>query len=1600
MNLVVVVQGAKAAQTQLAGIATATRAVRGASVGAAVAGRGMGDGMRGLTRGMEKYGKNMQWVGRQIEYNFTLPIVIATGFATKWALANEAAMVRLRKVYGSSSMPTKQYTEETEALGRAFRFLSDNFGTALDEVIDSGADFAQAGAGNIAVANGVRAALELQILGEIELADATEAVIAIQAQYGVSSLELTQIIADLNSVENNTTASLDGLIVAMQRSAGVAREAGVPHQELAGMIAAMVPASGNANEAGNSLKTLITRIMVPTRRAKDALEGLGIATESLAWKNKTATGKFLELADALEEVSGGQRTMALESIAGKRQVSRLAVLMRDLRNENGRYATALEVTADAEESVAEMHRELDIFLRSGPQGFKILTTQIKNYSAEIAAQLIPTMLAVLGQIRDWVRAFAELDPQVRSTILSLILLVAVVGPFVRIMGSLILLITQLVKFPVFLAKGLVSLAMGFGWLLIRLSKIPGMLWWVAKEIALVLAWIFTKAIVPAISRIATYITATMVPAFARAAAAAWAWAASTAAAALAGGRAFIASAAVGVVTGLKAMILWLGRASKAAFVWAGQMVAAQIIAAGPIGWIIAGVVALVAALGTVLWIFRDQVIDAFRTTIDWVVGAWQTLTSSVANVMRGVVMIVRAAARQVIDLFAQMLNPFGRRQKVSAPQVSSPPEARAAGGPVRKGNQYIIGENGPELFTSSSSGNIASNDALQAFQRATASARDRMQSTEMAQIRSDITSVAPGSGAGFDAAVDRLRDLERALVSIKSAYESQERVVGTWRDKLDAANVVLDAANDKLDLLRERASAAGDALSSSQTELDRLAGVPISGMREMGDAIWGNEQAQKRLRLEMLKLEEVNGPIDDIQNKLAGLQGDIEMLSGKRENLRLAGAGSDVLGAFDQQIDQLKQAQSELMGGGGSGPAQQMEALEKQMADLRREAEMMNLEKELKFDPLTRQIERMVDGYEEMPFDDIVASIQDQQKEVERLTKEYEAAEGAVTDQEKVIKQLTKARDEIEDSYNRELDLLDDLDDAYNDVKNEIQELESAIKGFGSDASKELAEAAAAADAAAAAAEAATDAFGDFEIPGGMEGLEWEAGDIDDLLAEWEDEFGDMFGDFDLFESLREQWERFKEWWSGKLDSFTEWWSGKWDSFTEPFKRFWETIKTNWADALETIRINTASAWEAIKNAWNISFGALIEDSKEDWEEIKGDFRRVWGDIEGIFSRAVASIGRIWDRIKRKIRTPIAAVVSVAINPLIRGINSIARKVNLPEFSTITVPSFHKGGVVGKGGDPRNLGQHPIQSDEQLALLRNGERVLTKAERQYYEGDPEAMLPEVGHGVFDVFRNITSSVADSIRSLISSTVRPIINGAMNSIGSIAGGGTDFGETIKGVARYIGGGVVDWIAGIDREMPKVPELGTGIGYQAMWKAVSNQFPWARLTSGYRAGATTATGNPSYHASGRAVDVAGSGFMDQGQMLQMNKWIYDNYKAQTKELIYSGPNSKQINNGRDHYYSGITRSNHWDHVHWAMDNGGFLNQGWNQPIFNGTGKPEIVSPERLMRRIVREEVQRSGGGDRNITFTGDLSFPNVKDGNDAEDFVRNLETMVGS
>jgi TP901 family phage tail tape measure protein len=124
----------------------------------------------------------------------------------------------------------------------------------------------------------------------------------------------------------------------------------------------------------------------------------------------------------------------------------------------------------------------------------------------------------------------------------------------------------------------------------------------------------------------------------------------------------------------------------------------------------------------------------------------------------------------------------------------------------------------------------------------------------------------------------------------------------------------------------------------------------------------------------------------------------------------------------------------------------------------------------------------------------------------------------------------------------------------------------------------------------------------------------------------------------------------------------------------------------------------------------------------------------------------------------------------------------------------------------------------------------------------------------------------------------------------------------------GVARSSVEGLIGGAAG----------AGTGMGYQRQMAILRAQFPGITMNSGFRPGAITATGHRSYHSMGRAVDIP--------PRMEYFNWIRQNYGKSTKELIFSPAGNAQLWHGQPHYYTGVTRSMHFNHVHWAMNRGG--------------------------------------------------------------------------
>lgn len=399
-----------------------------------------------------RFGSQMQWTGRQVEYNFTLPIVAAGAAALKFALDNEAAMVRVIKVYGDGTQSAQDMRNETDALGRAFEALSNQYGVNRAQVIGIAGDWAAAGASGLALAKVTELTLKTMILGEIQAKEATTALIAIQGQYQLSTKELTSAIEMLNMVENQTGISLAGLVDGFARAAGSARSASVDTRHLAAMLSALVPAAGTAAQAGNALKTIFSRLLAPTKEAKEVLGLMGINTADLAWASASATDRLMIMAKAFEHLGGAQKgqlsaqqAVVSSVVASRWQINKFEVLMQDMVNETGRYQTALKATSDDQKVFDQSVRELNAVLDSSPRKLQQIKTLMENALADAIQPMIPAILSLASSLASALEKFSHLDPGVQKLVFTFLLLLAVAGPVLRYLGATATLVGGLAR---------------------------------------------------------------------------------------------------------------------------------------------------------------------------------------------------------------------------------------------------------------------------------------------------------------------------------------------------------------------------------------------------------------------------------------------------------------------------------------------------------------------------------------------------------------------------------------------------------------------------------------------------------------------------------------------------------------------------------------------------------------------------------------------------------------------------------------------------------------------------------------------------------------------------------------------------------------------------------------------------------------------------------------------------------------------------------------------------------------------------------------------------------------------------------------------------
>jgi TP901 family phage tail tape measure protein len=384
------------------------------------------------------FGKNTQWAGRQLMVGFTLPLATLGMTAGRVFMQMETAAIKFKKVYGdlfTAPEETEKAMEAITELGLAYT----KYGVAVSDSLNMAAEAAAAGFQGVDLQNQTTAALNLSVLGQMEMQKALETTIALQNAFRISSQDLVGEIDFLNAVENQTVVSLDDITEATPRVATVIQALGGDVRDLAFFLAAMKEGGVNAAQGANALKSGLASLINPTERASEMLMNMGINIRAIIGQNQgDLRGTVVEFAKALDTLDPLRRAQAIEQLFGKFQFARISALFDNVIRDGSQASRVLDLAGASLGELAELsEKELGVSAASAMNKFRASIEQVKVALAPIGELFLEIATPFIDFATGVLKAFNNLPDGIKKIIGTVITVVGGIGPVLLMTFGLI-----------------------------------------------------------------------------------------------------------------------------------------------------------------------------------------------------------------------------------------------------------------------------------------------------------------------------------------------------------------------------------------------------------------------------------------------------------------------------------------------------------------------------------------------------------------------------------------------------------------------------------------------------------------------------------------------------------------------------------------------------------------------------------------------------------------------------------------------------------------------------------------------------------------------------------------------------------------------------------------------------------------------------------------------------------------------------------------------------------------------------------------------------------------------------------------------------------
>ena len=391
----------------------------------------------------EKAGDSITNAGKQI----SVASAAVTGLgvaAVKTAADFDSAMANVAAISGATGDDLQALRDKAREMGEKTKF-------SASEAADAMSYMAMAGWKTGDMLSGIEGIMNLAAASGEDLATTSDIVTDALTAFGLTaedSAHFADILAAASS-NANTTVSMMG--ETFKYCAPVAGALGYSAEDVAEAIGLMGNAGIKSTQAGTALRTMMTKLQGELKLSGEALGEVTIQTANADDSMRELSDILADCRTAFSKMSESEAAAAAETLVGKNAMSGFLALMNSAPGDIDKLRNAIDnCDGSAENMAAIMQDNLNGQLT-------ILKSQLEELAISFGEMLMPVIRKVVTAVQGFVDKLNNMDEAQRKTIITIGLVIAALGPFLVILGTVISTVGKSMKAYASAAKGIKKL---------------------------------------------------------------------------------------------------------------------------------------------------------------------------------------------------------------------------------------------------------------------------------------------------------------------------------------------------------------------------------------------------------------------------------------------------------------------------------------------------------------------------------------------------------------------------------------------------------------------------------------------------------------------------------------------------------------------------------------------------------------------------------------------------------------------------------------------------------------------------------------------------------------------------------------------------------------------------------------------------------------------------------------------------------------------------------------------------------------------------------------------------------------------------------------